>query len=196
MTAPLGLNVRAGPASWCPKVGYLPFGARVQVQCQSRGERVNGNSVWDSIPGYGNMGWIADGWVSTPGVDVFLPGTTVCQTQACPGTSPPPPPPSAVWPRVGWIVSDSCAYGTADYVIVADGSSPVGIKKRWLQSAFAFTSCGYRRNYIHILPSAVLRSIPDGDWIAGVVQIVGPSGAFTINTCPGTVSLAPGGCPG
>ncbi|MDT3400337.1 SH3 domain-containing protein [Streptomyces sp. B1866] len=66
------LNVRSGPSTTSALVKVLPFGARVAIRCQCRGQSVRGpygtSDIWDSIgPGQ----YVADAYVNT-GSDGFV----------------------------------------------------------------------------------------------------------------------------
>ncbi|WP_030600566.1 SH3 domain-containing protein [Streptomyces rimosus] len=66
------VNVRSGPSTGASVVRQLPYGARVSIRCQRRGQRVSGpygtTDIWDCIaPGQ----YVSDSYVHT-GSDGFV----------------------------------------------------------------------------------------------------------------------------
>ncbi|UNO40577.1 SH3 domain-containing protein [Streptomyces sp. MST-110588] len=69
------VNVRSGPSSSTELVRQLPYGARIAIRCQRKGERVSGpygtTDIWDNIaPGqYVSDAYVktgSDGMIATP----------------------------------------------------------------------------------------------------------------------------------
>ncbi len=62
-----GLNVRAGPTTATPVVGTIDEdGARVDIECWTRGEQVRGDTVWFRI-GAPVPGYVTNYYVETTG---------------------------------------------------------------------------------------------------------------------------------
>lgn len=74
-TGGVGLNVRAAPSTSSGVVTWLAEGTSVTIDCQTRGDSVRGNDVWDYIPARG--GYVADAFVAT-GYASSIPGVPRC----------------------------------------------------------------------------------------------------------------------
>lgn len=85
-TGPAGLRVRAEPTTDSARIGWLAEGEVVSIECQIRGELVDGTEVWDYVPSAG--GYVSDAYVVT-GYDGFVPGAARCK-----GGAPARPPSS------------------------------------------------------------------------------------------------------
>jgi uncharacterized protein YraI len=59
-----GVNVRSGPGTNYPVVGWLAYGTEVNL-CQVMGENVGGNAIWDYV-GNASPAFVADYWMNTP----------------------------------------------------------------------------------------------------------------------------------
>ncbi len=70
-----GLHVRAAPNSESAILATIPDGTVVTITCQSWGEDVSGDSVWDYLPDYG--GFVADDYVAT-GYPAMIDGLAQC----------------------------------------------------------------------------------------------------------------------
>jgi Bacterial SH3 domain len=166
VTAIDGLLVRAGPGTAYRVVGSLPYGTHVTIACQTMGAMVIRSAVWDQVSSP-IAGYVSDWYVSTPNVGSFSPGYRVCSA-APPG---PVSPPAAISRqsdlRVGMIVSDSCVYGTADYVLDPELNLQ-NMVKRVIPTQAAWNLCNFGpRSVIRIVTPALLRSIPTGPPITG-----------------------------
>jgi hypothetical protein len=128
VTAVAGLIVHTAPSISAPRVATLAYNTPLSIDCQTWGDQVAASRVWDRISAP-IAGYVTDWWVSTPLTGRFSPGLAVCG-----GAGPLPPSglaptgsgakaPIARWQDVvaGWIVSLSCQYGTADYLIEPAG---------------------------------------------------------------------------
>jgi hypothetical protein len=63
VTAQPGVNVRSGPGTNYPVVGWLTQGMHI---CQVMGENVGGNAIWDYVGSGGSSAFVADFWMDTP----------------------------------------------------------------------------------------------------------------------------------
>lgn len=72
-----GLNIRSAPNTAAGIVGGLADGDVVTIACQTSGEVVEGNEVWDYV---GN-GYVSDAFVRT-GYEGFAPNVTRCGKEA------------------------------------------------------------------------------------------------------------------
>jgi hypothetical protein len=78
------VNVRSGPGVSDGVVGSLANGAPVSIACQTRGDSVNGSSIWDGLSG---GGYVSDYYVNTPNVGAFSPGFAQCAAPTPPTTT-------------------------------------------------------------------------------------------------------------
>lgn len=99
VSASLGVNVRSGPNTTSAVVHNLAYRTAVRVICQTMGEPVQGSPVWDAVAG----GYVADYYLSTPGVGVYSPGLPTCDQPGGPPTLPPPTP-RRTQPATGTLV--------------------------------------------------------------------------------------------
>lgn len=90
----LPLNVRSGPGDNYPLLRQNPAGTTVLVTCQTEGEDVFGNSVWDELY-YG--GYASDYYIGTPSVGTFSPNLPRC-SDSPPAPAPAPAPTPAPGP--------------------------------------------------------------------------------------------------
>jgi len=74
-TGPEGLNVRDTPTVSGTRVGWLPEGAKVTIVCQTTGDTVQGNDVWDKLDE--PDGYVADAYMKTGHADL-IPGVPIC----------------------------------------------------------------------------------------------------------------------
>lgn len=102
-TGGAGLNVRQSPSTTSAVVGWVAEGASVSIECQTRGDRVNLNDVWNYLPAHG--GYVADSYMYT-GYDSWIPGVPRCGADAGEGGG-----------------SDGC--GDVDYAGYCDGETLV-----------------------------------------------------------------------
>jgi uncharacterized protein YraI len=58
------LRVRHGPSTSERKVNEIPRGGLAYIQCQDKGERIDGNRVWNRI---GDGRWVSNAYTKTPG---------------------------------------------------------------------------------------------------------------------------------
>ena len=76
-----GLNERSAPSASSSKLGTLGDGTTVYVACQAQGISYStggspaSDSIWDQLT---NGAFVADYWVSTPGVGTFSKGIPRC----------------------------------------------------------------------------------------------------------------------
>lgn len=93
-TGGIGLNVRSAPTASSARVGGLPEGAAVVVDCYGYGDTVAGywytGNLWQHIVSPVN-GWVTDTYLYT-GYNGPIPGEPQC------GSTPPPPPAAAPKP--------------------------------------------------------------------------------------------------
>lgn len=75
------VNCRSGPGTSFGVVKQYKKGEKVQLSCQTRGETISGDSLWDKTT---DGCFVADYYVQT--------GTSKMVTGQCAGTTPPPPP--------------------------------------------------------------------------------------------------------
>lgn len=85
----LPLNVRSGPGDGYPILRKNPAGTTVLVTCQTAGEDVFGNSVWDELY-FG--GYASDYYIGTPAVGTFSANIPRCSASPPPAPSPAPAP--------------------------------------------------------------------------------------------------------
>ena len=71
------INVRSGPGVFYGIVGSLANGAPVSIVCQTRGDSVQGSTIWDQLS---SGGYLSDYYVNTPVVGGFSPGLSQCGT--------------------------------------------------------------------------------------------------------------------
>jgi len=75
-----GLNERSAPTSQSKKLGTLSDGDRVEVVCQTTGERLPGangatSSIWDRLD---NGAYVSDVYVDTPATGAYSSGLSGC----------------------------------------------------------------------------------------------------------------------
>lgn len=58
------LRVRSGPSTSERKVNEIPRGGLAYIQCQKKGQRIEGNRVWNRI---GDGRWVSNAYTKTPG---------------------------------------------------------------------------------------------------------------------------------
>jgi hypothetical protein len=75
------LNVRSGPGISYSKVGSLANGTSIAIACQTKGDSVNGSTIWDQLT---TGGYISDYYVNTPVTGGFSPGLSQCQSTTGP----------------------------------------------------------------------------------------------------------------
>jgi hypothetical protein len=59
VTASPRLRIREAPNTTSPILGRYPLGTRITIECQTIGEEVDGNNVWDKT----DQGFVADRYV-------------------------------------------------------------------------------------------------------------------------------------
>ncbi|MEV8512374.1 peptidoglycan DD-metalloendopeptidase family protein [Dactylosporangium sp. NPDC051484] len=98
------LNARTGAYVWKPKVGTIPNGAPVAIECQVKGQLIDQGTVrvtnlWDRLT---DGTYVSDAWIRRPAADLPLcdPQTNVAAPTSAPPTSAPPttPPPTTAPP--------------------------------------------------------------------------------------------------
>jgi surface antigen len=88
-------NERSAPSTGARIVGSLPYGAAVDVVCQTTGTPVLGSSIWDRLP---SGAYVSDYWVSTPVYGGYTPGLAHCSSATPPAPAPTPTPAPAPAP--------------------------------------------------------------------------------------------------
>jgi hypothetical protein len=71
------LHVRTSPALAAAKVGDLHDGTLINIVCQTPGDPVMGSALWDKIDSP-VVGYVADWYTNTPGVNIPSPGLPAC----------------------------------------------------------------------------------------------------------------------
>jgi surface antigen len=85
-------NERSATWTGARIVGSLPYGATVDVVCQTTGTPVLGSDIWDRLP---SGAYVSDYWVSTPVYGGFSPGLSRCPASSPAATPTPTPRPTA-----------------------------------------------------------------------------------------------------
>jgi len=88
------LRIRQGPSTSTPIVGSYPNGTMIDIECQTPGTLVSGNSLWDKV----NLGYVSDRYVQTPS-----PSST--QLPTCDPMPTPTPTTGVIYGRVSTAVS-------------------------------------------------------------------------------------------
>jgi len=79
------LFVRSGPGAGYGVVTEIAAGTSVDIECQTDGDTVEGNKVWDYLPEYG--GYSSDRYLNTPGHDGRHPELSECGDTAPPDSA-------------------------------------------------------------------------------------------------------------
>jgi uncharacterized protein YraI len=112
------LVIHTQPNTSSPRAGAVPPGARVEVLCQTAGQRLSDRkygttSLWDRVRYGSSVGFVTDLYVLT-NVD-RIPGVPDCGAAAPPPPPPPPPPgpPPASGPvdALSWDAPKRCTSG-------------------------------------------------------------------------------------
>lgn len=135
------LNVRERPTTSSRIVATVPPNGRVDIACQTEGDAVEGNPVWNFLPAYG--GYAADAFLWT-GYDGFSPSIPRCKSS---GVAPAPAPAPAASPP-GFMLPLAC--GASATITQGNGG------------AFSHTGAAHYGFDFDVQSNTTLHAIEDG----------------------------------